>query len=184
MGMFILCLLTGYLGVHKFVEGKVGMGLLYLFTGGLFCIGWIVDCVKYYKAAKVKSEPVTVSPAVTPVVSSSPYTYLTFKVAGVTFKNGRKTRQAILRALRWGDEEIETVDLEPYEWEGKPAVHVKVNDQVIGDIPANTVETFYEYERLYKRDNIHCEVYGGNKLDDGSRGSYGSEVTVRYLRES
>lgn len=181
MGMFIVCLLTGYLGVHKFIEGKVGMGLLYLFTGGLCGIGWIVDCVKYYKGAKVKSEPVEVKPE--PAVTPSPYVFLTFKVAGVTFKNGRKTRQAILRALKWGDEEIETVDLEPYEWEGKPAVHVKVNDQVIGDIPAKMVGKFLEYERLYKRDNIHCEVYGGNKLDDGSRGSYGSEVTVRYLRD-
>ena len=30
---------------HKFYEGKIGMGLIYLFTGGLFGIGWIVDIV-------------------------------------------------------------------------------------------------------------------------------------------
>lgn len=40
---FFLCLLLGYVGAHKFYEGKVGMGILYLCTGGLFCIGWIVD---------------------------------------------------------------------------------------------------------------------------------------------
>ncbi len=40
-----LCLFLGFFGAHKFYEGKVGMGLLYLFTGGLFCIGWIVDIV-------------------------------------------------------------------------------------------------------------------------------------------
>jgi hypothetical protein len=114
----------------------------------------------------------------------TPYIFLTFTVAGVTFKNGRKTRQAILRALKWGDEEIETVTLEPYEWEGKPAVYVKVNDQIIGSMPADTVETFYEYEQKYKRDNIHCEVYGGNKSDDGSRTNYGSEITIRYLRDA
>lgn len=39
----ILCILFGYLGAHKFYEGKKAMGLLYLFTFGLCGIGWIVD---------------------------------------------------------------------------------------------------------------------------------------------
>ena len=42
----ILCLLFGILGVHYFYVGKIGMGLLYLFTGGLFGIGWIVDIIR------------------------------------------------------------------------------------------------------------------------------------------
>ena len=42
---FILCFLLGYFGAHKFYEGKVGMGLLYFFTAGLFGIGWLIDCI-------------------------------------------------------------------------------------------------------------------------------------------
>lgn len=42
---FWLCLLLGYLGAHKFYEGKVGMGILYLCTVGLFGIGWIIDII-------------------------------------------------------------------------------------------------------------------------------------------
>ena len=42
---FVLCLLLGYLGAHKFYEGKTGIGLLYLFTMGLLGIGWIVDTI-------------------------------------------------------------------------------------------------------------------------------------------
>ena len=42
---FILCVLFGYFGVHKFYEGKAGLGILYLFTFGLFGIGWFVDCI-------------------------------------------------------------------------------------------------------------------------------------------
>lgn len=42
---FVLCLLLGCFGAHKFYEGKVGMGILYLFTGGLFGIGWFIDCI-------------------------------------------------------------------------------------------------------------------------------------------
>ncbi len=40
-----LCFFLGVLGIHKFYEGKVGMGILYLFTGGLFAIGVIVDFI-------------------------------------------------------------------------------------------------------------------------------------------
>lgn len=40
---FFLCLFFGVLGFHKFYEGKIGMGILYIFTGGLFVIGWLVD---------------------------------------------------------------------------------------------------------------------------------------------
>lgn len=41
----ILCALLGFVGGHKFYEGKAGMGILYLFTGGLFCIGVIIDFI-------------------------------------------------------------------------------------------------------------------------------------------
>ena len=44
---FVICLLFGWLGVHKFREKKIGMGILYLCTFGLFCIGWFVDCIRY-----------------------------------------------------------------------------------------------------------------------------------------
>ena len=49
--LFIVCLVFGGLGIHKFVEGRIGMGILYLFTAGLFYIGWIVDIVNYLKRA-------------------------------------------------------------------------------------------------------------------------------------
>ncbi|MBQ4641136.1 MAG: TM2 domain-containing protein [Oscillospiraceae bacterium] len=42
---FLLCFFLGYLGAHKFYEGKAGMGILYLFTVGLFGIGWFIDCI-------------------------------------------------------------------------------------------------------------------------------------------
>ncbi len=40
-----LCFFFGLIGGHKFYEEKVGMGILYLFTGGLFGIGAIVDFI-------------------------------------------------------------------------------------------------------------------------------------------
>ena len=42
---FILCVVLGFFGAHKFYEGKVGWGILYLCTVGLCGIGWLVDII-------------------------------------------------------------------------------------------------------------------------------------------
>lgn len=42
---FLLCFFLGYLGVHRFYEGKIGTGILYFFTFGLFGIGVLVDLI-------------------------------------------------------------------------------------------------------------------------------------------
>lgn len=43
---FIIVLFLGILGIHKFIEGNTKLGIIYLFTGGLFGIGWIIDIIK------------------------------------------------------------------------------------------------------------------------------------------
>lgn len=42
----ILCMFLGYFGVHKFYEEKIGMGILYICTFGLFGIGTYIDLIK------------------------------------------------------------------------------------------------------------------------------------------
>ena len=41
----LLCFFLGVFGAHKFYEGKIGMGILYLFTVGLLGIGALVDFI-------------------------------------------------------------------------------------------------------------------------------------------
>lgn len=45
---FFLCAFLGYLGVHRFYVGKIGSGLVYMFTGGLFGFGWILDLIMIF----------------------------------------------------------------------------------------------------------------------------------------
>lgn len=41
----VLCIALGWAGGHKFYNKKIGMGILYLLTYGLFGIGWLIDTI-------------------------------------------------------------------------------------------------------------------------------------------
>lgn len=61
MGKFIACLLGGWFGLHKFMEKKTGLGILYLLTGGLLGIGWLVDSITYLVKLVNKPKPAAVA---------------------------------------------------------------------------------------------------------------------------
>ena len=43
---FLLCTFLGNLGIHRFYLGKVGTGLLYMFTFGFWGVGTFIDTIK------------------------------------------------------------------------------------------------------------------------------------------
>lgn len=47
----VMTIFFGWLGYWKFRNGKVGLGILWIFTAGAFYIGWIYDIAQAVKAA-------------------------------------------------------------------------------------------------------------------------------------
>lgn len=41
----LLAIFLGELGIHRFYAGKVVSGLIWMFTGGLCGVGWIIDII-------------------------------------------------------------------------------------------------------------------------------------------
>ena len=54
---FFVALFLGGFGVQKFREKRYALGVLYIFTGGCWLIGWLIDCVRYFVAA-VRNKPI------------------------------------------------------------------------------------------------------------------------------
>lgn len=105
-------------------------------------------------------------------------------VAGVTYKNGRRHRQTILRQIYWRDDPYNaevTVRLHETEYEGSPAIEVWTNDEQIGYVPKNIVPFIIErFDRA--REVYDFEVSGGGKTADGSPISYGASFSIAFNR--
>ena len=52
----VLCIFFGCFGLHRFYVGKTGTGILWLFTLGMFCIGWFADIVSILRGSFTDSK--------------------------------------------------------------------------------------------------------------------------------
>ena len=52
----LITILLGELGVHRFMAGKIGTGIIWLLTGGCFAVGWIIDIVKVANGSFTKKD--------------------------------------------------------------------------------------------------------------------------------
>lgn len=107
------------------------------------------------------------------------YEFIRTKIAGVTFKDGHKSRQTILRRLYWKDEPFDKnaaeVVLERGEYEGKPAFAVILNGEKAGYVPAEHAQ-FVE-DNFDRCDGVtHIEAYCGKE------DIYGAEIIIRFRK--
>ena len=142
MERLLITIFLGWLGIHKFIDRKIVMGIIYLCTLGLFGIGWVIDIIiaffHLFKPPQNQSQPEN--------MRTISY-HKTFNVAGVTFKcklNEDVKRQEILEYCKTKDR----IHLEQYEYKGEPAFLIVLdkNNLDIGTVPANIVPTILKYK--------------------------------------
>lgn len=101
----------------------------------------------------------------------------TFKIAGVTFKDGQKQRQTALRMLKFKDAPMDgpiNFEFEQYDFEGKDAVRIIANDRILGNVPADIVEEFISDMTSHSDYDIKYKVYcGQNNI-------FGCEMTFTW----
>lgn len=178
MENFIVTLLLGWAGVHKFLKGKIGMGLLYLFTFGVFGIGWFIDIIIAISSLTSQS---TTTPSV-PQNNTSDTVKISyhkmFNVAGVTYNcslDKDMKRQEVLDYCKKRDK----LHLKYHEYKGSPAFLVVLdkNNLDIGSVPANLVQTILKYkERNTKIEFV--EISSFNPSDSKKEINY---AKVRFI---
>ncbi|WP_099468359.1 hypothetical protein [Konateibacter massiliensis] len=150
---------------------------------GCIIIAVVLGVLGYrsHSSKKDKSAAAPINPSTDLQPDKQAYDFFEFKVAGVTFKNGRKSRQTILRAVNFKDAPFDKdifLELRPYEYEGQPAYGVYVNDEQIGSVPKEHIAFISDnYSRIDALSNI--KVYGGGRNEVNKPISYGAVVTVR-----
>lgn len=111
----------------------------------------------------------------------------TFNVAGVTFKNGRKSRQTILRQIKYKDSPFDQrldVKLEQYDFEGRPAISVTVNGEMIGNVPKEHTDFFLQNaDKMLGVKNLEI-VGGGTSRYTDEKLSYGAKITVAMKKKN
>ena len=180
--LVIIIGLIGFVGVSNFIARVFFLTLVLLSSMMLYTI------TLKYKSAKVKVADIQIQQTPKPPAPAQEkphvpiYDFVKCTVVGVTFKNGRRHRQTILRQIRWKDEPYENepdITLRLTEYEGQPAVEVWADEEQIGYIPKSQAQYFADnwnrYDSLFD-----FEVYGGGKTDDGERISYGAAFTTRF----
>ena len=177
IGAIFVCGIPSY---GSFGAAVVGI----LLAAACFYLGYRSIKKPRRKTTTAASAVTYTPPTPTTPQKEEPFEFLPIKVAGVTFKNGNKSRQSILRALKFRDGEFaEGVDLElkAYEYEGQPAYGIYANGQQIGSVPANMVSYISDnYERII--DFAGIEVYGGGRDKEGNAISYGCEVILKLKK--
>ena len=59
--LILVCTLAGFVcfaGLQRFITDRIGLGLLYFFTGGFLLIGTIIDLFRYKSIARAYNEKI------------------------------------------------------------------------------------------------------------------------------
>ena len=132
----ILSVFLGWAGGYRFYKKQYGMGILYFFTCGLFCFGWIFDIfcsIKELVTKKMSEVP----------IKDKELRFYDITVRGVVYetKKSNRSRQDVLSNLTDGTQ----VYIEKYIYSGAPALSVNesISGEDIGAIPAEITSEIF-----------------------------------------
>lgn len=137
---FIVTLLFGWLGVHKFMKKKYLLGFIYLFTLGIFFIGWIADVVIAFSKLP---KHLPFSPLSVPVSSSRLIKSFDTVIVGTFAKcalDPYDKREDLIMCVKpnW------KLSLKYFEYKGKPAYYVcHPNGSDLGCVRQGLAEILY-----------------------------------------
>jgi len=114
--------------------------------------------------------------------ASSPYTFVSFKVAGTSFETDGVSRQGELHKIKnnlppYGREA--DVGLKTYTYEGEPAIGCYVNDFQIGNVPKDMIKQVRHALKQRGAVVSAFEVVGGG-MRGGEKMHYGARIVIRY----
>lgn len=170
----LIAIFLGWCGGYRFYKKQFVLGFIYLFTCGLFCIGWIVDIVASLSPKKPDKPAKTVENA-TPTNEVARFHTSVVGVTYPTVQGGYFKRQEVLADMRRKDKLVIVL----FEYEGKPAYRV-VNDRCGSDIGNLNAELAAEISRKYADCAIKVtewEVTGGF---DGMK--YGCNIELAFYK--
>lgn len=164
----LIAVFLGWCGGYRFYKKQFALGVLYLFTCGLFCIGWIVDIV-------ASLSPTSPDPTIAP---PSEIARFHTKVVGVTYpttQGGCSTRQEALECMRRKD----TLSVEYFDYNGEPAYRVVLdrNYSDIGNLSADLAEEIYKKYKNCTIKVVGWEITGGY---DGR--NYGCNIELVFYK--
>lgn len=166
MSKFLITLFLGWSGAHKFMDKKIGVGILYLFTFGLFGVGWIVDSVRAYrdisKSGPSESNPIELSVAGTYYRKDDIASILNknrlYNAGNDIFIDKAKENK---RIYKYNRRETNAVLVpEPTNGHDHNAIKVVIDNVHVGYIPADQCLEIKKV--MNKISNITAVIYGGD----------------------
>ena len=188
---FLITLFLGEFGVHKFLDRKIGLGILYLCTFGLFGVGWLVDVISAGAAVMRSPQPIKQSGV-----------GCVFEVAGVTYymdniqhlakenRNYALTQQQLLKTDKvgkpifkyWYINEPVLLVPEPSNPHDPNAVMVQISGQKVGYISREENVTVLDLLKKGRVQRVESFVSGGEYkllLPNGSLEKSEKEIHIK-----